>query len=206
MPIKVILFDADGVIQYAQEDWSNAFARCLGLEDPVLVQKFTADIFAAESACLSQVGGFDEALHDVLKAWRYIEQKSSVLKVMMSIHKHNEVLELISTIRTGGTKCYVASNQQTQRAEFMSTQLGYASIFDGELYSCNLGAAKPSELYFERALKAAGADASSTLFVDDRPENVAAARQIGIQSFIYDGRSGVTVLKSLLRDFGAKRA
>lgn len=202
MPIKAILIDADGVIQYAPEDWSLAFARCLGHEDPTLVQKFTADVYAAETACLSRIGGFDEALHGVLRTWGCLEQKSLVLAAMMSIHKHNEVLELISTVRANGTKCYIASNQQTQRAEFMSAELGYSSMFDGEIYSCNLGVAKPSELYFELALKAVGAEAGSTLFIDDRPENVDGARRAGLPSFVYDGRSGAAVLKAHLSSFG----
>jgi putative hydrolase of the HAD superfamily len=202
VPIEVILIDADGVIQYAPEDWFDAFARCLACGDPDLARKFTADIYAAKTACLSRAHGFDEALHDVLRTWDRVEQKSLVLEAMLSIRRHHEVLELVSAVRASGIRCYIASNQQAQRATFMSTELGYAPMFDGELYSCNLGAAKPSELYFELALKAVGADACSTLFIDDRPENVAGARRVGLQSLVYDGRSGAAVLKSHLRDFG----
>ena len=202
MPIETLLVDADGVIQYALEDWSHAFARCLACGDPEMEQQFTRDIFAAETACLSRSEGFDEALHDVLKAWDRVEHKSSIRQAMLSIRPHGEVLETIRAVRASGTRCYIASNQQAQRATFMSTELGYASMFDGELYSCRLGAAKPSELYFELALKAVGADAYSTLFIDDRPENVEGARRAGLQAFLYDGRSGAAVLKSHLREFG----
>lgn len=202
MPIDVILFDADGVIQYAPEEWSAAFARRLAFEHADQVKRFTAEVFAAETACLSRTSGFDEALHDVLKAWNRIDQASFVFETMLTIRPHVEVQEVIAAVRASGIKCYVASNRQTQRAEFMSNDLGYASMFDGELYSCHLGAAKPSEAYFELALNAVGADASSTLFIDDRPENVFSARRVGLHSFVYDGRSGVSTLKSQLRDFG----
>jgi putative hydrolase of the HAD superfamily len=202
MSIDVIFFDADGVIQYAPEDWSDVFARRLAFEHTDHVERFTADVFAAETACLSRMNGFDEALHDVLKAWDRIDQTSFVLETMLTIRPHLEVHEIIAAVRASGIRCYVASNQQTQRAEFMSNNLGYASMFDGELYSCNLGAAKPSESYFALALKSVGAEASSTLFIDDRPENVFSARRAGLHSFVYDGRSGVSTLKSQLRDFG----
>jgi putative hydrolase of the HAD superfamily len=202
MPIEVILFDADGVIQYAPEDWSDAFARTLAFEDTDQVQKFTADIFAAETAFLSRTNGFDEALNDVLRTWDRIQHRSFVLETMLSIRLHNEVLEVIQAVRARGIRCFIASNQQTQRANFMSTVLGHASMFDGELYSCNLGGAKPSESFFELALKAVGAEASSTLFIDDRPENVLGAHRVGLHSFVYDGRSGVSVLKSQLSNFG----
>ena len=206
MAIDVLLIDADGVIQYAPEDWSDAFGRCLGGGDPGLAQKFTADIYAAETACLCRVDGFDEALHDVLKTWERVEQKSLVRQAMLSIRRYHEVQDVVSAVRASGIRCYVASNQQAQRAAFMSTELGYASMFDGELYSCKLGAAKPSERYFELALEAVGADARSTLFIDDRPENVAGAQRVGLASFVYDGRSGATVLKAYLRSFGITTA
>jgi putative hydrolase of the HAD superfamily len=197
-PIEVIFFDADGVIQYSPEEWSSAFSRALAFDNIDQVQKFTADVFAAETACLTRIDGFDAALDTVLLAWDRIQQKSFVIETMLCIEPYLEIQQMIKAVRTRGVRCYVASNQQMQRAQFMSTQLGYASMFDGELYSCTLGAAKPAELYFELALKAIGANANSTLFIDDRPENVASARRVGIASFVYDGRSGASVLESEL--------
>jgi beta-phosphoglucomutase-like phosphatase (HAD superfamily) len=178
-PIEVIFFDADGVIQYSPEEWSSAFSRALAFDNIDQVQKFTADVFAAETAGLTRVDGFDAALDAVLLAWDRIEQKSFVIETMLCIEPYLEI-------------------QQMQTAQFMSTQLGYASMFDGEQYSCTLVAAKPAELYFELALKAIGANANSTLFIDDRSENVASARRVGIASFVYDGRSGASVLESEL--------
>lgn len=202
MSVDIVLFDADGVIQYAPEDWSHAFARCLGRGDPALERQFTEDIFAAETACLCCPAGFDEALHAVLKTWDRVEHKASIHEAMLSIHAHHEVLATVGALRASGTRCFIASNQQARRARFMSLELGYASMFDGEFYSCALGAAKPSERYFELALKALGADPGSALFIDDRPENVEGARRAGLHAFVYDGRSGAAVLESRLREFG----
>jgi beta-phosphoglucomutase-like phosphatase (HAD superfamily) len=107
-PIEVIFFDADGVIQYSPEEWSSAFSRALA---------------------------FDEALDAVLLAWDRIQQKSFVIETMLCIEPYLEIQQMIKAVRTRGVRCYVASNQQMQRAQFMSTQLGYASMFDG---SCTL--------------------------------------------------------------------
>ena len=84
----------------------------------------------------------------------------------------------------------------------MTTKFGYATKFDGELYSCNLGAAKPSRIFFERALKIAGANSASTLFIDDRGENIEGAIQTGLQVMLYDGSDGVQQLKFQLKSFG----
>lgn len=202
MAVEVMLIDADGVIQYAPQKWSEGFAQYLACGDPDLERRFAQDIFAAETACLSRADGFDAALHQVLTSWDRVGQMSSILGVMLSLRLHEEVLETVRAVRATGIRCYVASNQQSGRASFMSNELGYASRFDGELYSCHLGAAKPSELYFTRALAAVGSDAGSTLFIDDRPENVEGARRCGFEAFMYDGHSGAEALKSRLRKFG----
>ncbi len=204
LQIKALLVDADGVIQYATEDWAIAFARCLERGDPALESRFTADIYAAESACLTRADGFDQALQGVLTRWDCADRRAAVLQAMLSIHRYHEVQGMIRAVRARGIKCYVASNQQAQRAAYMSAELGYAAMFDGELYSCALGAAKPSECYFELALEAIDGKAATTLFIDDREENVAGAKRAGLHAFVYDGRQGVDVLRDHLHNFGIK--
>lgn len=202
MPIEALLIDADGVLQYAPEPWSAGFARAMPFASLEEAHRFTSEVSAAETAHLACAEGFDEALEGVLRRWDCRAHRSSVLGTMLNILTHDEVHGLVKAIRAGGTRCFIASNQQAGRAEFMSSGLGYASLFDGELYSCHLGAAKPVGLYFERALEAIGVAAGSALFIDDRPENVEGARQAGLQAFVYDGRSGVAVLEARLREFG----
>ena len=200
--INTILIDADGVIQYAPQDWSDGFARLLAFDNFDQVAKFTSDVFAAETACLSQIEGFDQALDKVLEAWNRLNSKSLVIDTMFTIEPHDHVMKIVEAVRARGIRCYVASNQQTQRANFMSAKFDYSTKFDGELYSCVLGAAKPSERFFELALEAVGAKANQTLFIDDRAENVAGAHRTGLHSMVYDGRSGASNLTAQLRNFG----
>ena len=78
------MIDADGVLQYAPEDWGDAFARYLNRGDPVLESLFTSEIYGAETACLSRVDGFDEALQVVLGNWGRPDLKSAVLQTMLT--------------------------------------------------------------------------------------------------------------------------
>lgn len=48
--------------------------------------------------------------------------------------------------------------------------------------SCHLGARKPDRVFFDRLLDTVGADAHEVLFVDDREENVEAARAVGLRA------------------------
>jgi FMN phosphatase YigB (HAD superfamily) len=50
--------------------------------------------------------------------------------------------------------------------------------------SFEIGAAKPDSAHFGAALARAGARAADALYADDRPELIAAARNLGIDGFV----------------------
>lgn len=100
---------------------------------------------------------------------------------MLSINVYDDHIAVFQELRRRGVVCHVASNQQAARAQFMSETLDYQSLFDGAFYSCFVGAAKPDEAFFRRALAALRYNAASVLFIDDREANVAAARAVGLR-------------------------
>ncbi|GAA3443794.1 HAD-IA family hydrolase [Planomonospora venezuelensis] len=63
--------------------------------------------------------------------------------------------------------------------------LGLARFFDEVVNSARVGAVKPERRIYEIAAERAGADAVRCLFVDDREENVEAARALGMTGVLY---------------------
>ncbi|RCV49585.1 HAD family hydrolase [Marinitenerispora sediminis] len=59
--------------------------------------------------------------------------------------------------------------------------------FDALFFSCDLGACKPDPAVYRRVLAELGTPAERTLFVDDREENVLAAKRLGIDAHHYAG-------------------
>ena len=112
------------------------------------------------------------SVDDALRIWTLIEVEPSVL-------------DTISRVRSGGTSCYLASNQQQHRAKYMSETLGYHQLFDAEFYSCHLGHAKPSSSYFKVILDAIELEPQQALFLDDHDVNVAGAREGGIHASVF---------------------
>lgn len=53
------------------------------------------------------------------------------------------------------------------------------------IYSCSVRASKPSPVIFQAALKAVKTPAAQTVFVDDIPEYVEAARSLGLEAIQY---------------------
>jgi HAD superfamily hydrolase (TIGR01509 family) len=58
---------------------------------------------------------------------------------------------------------------------------GLAPICDAFFSSCWLGAAKPSRRIYDRALAMAQAEPACSVFIDDREQNLAPARALGMQ-------------------------
>jgi putative hydrolase of the HAD superfamily len=200
--IENILFDADGVLQYATKHWQPALQSVLKLEDEAQAKALLDDLLAAETAALETEGGFSERLEIVLAKWGRPGFLSEALSVIHAIEVHQDVMQTVQTIRRMGIRCHIGSNQQTSRAMHMSERLNYRSLFDIEFYSCFVGVAKPKAAFFEKVVAQLGCDASAVLFLDDRAENVEAAKQAGLSATVFFGSDGALELKRQLAGFG----
>lgn len=89
--------------------------------------------------------------------------------------------------RTGG-RCFAASNQEHYRIAYLREQGGLGAHFDEIVYSAALGVCKPDRVFYTAAQARMGVTvAQSILFVDDKAENVDAARAAGWRAMLYRG-------------------
>jgi len=202
MATGVVLFDADGVIQRTAGDWRERFAAML--DDATDLDAFVAEIFASERPCLTGAVDFPTQLEEVLRRWRSRTPVEQALTVWTNIEVDEGVVELIAALRRSGVTCCLASNQQTHRARYMSSELGYRSLFDREFYSCRVGHAKPDAAYFEYILADLALAPEQALFVDDVEPNVISARQVGIPSVHFAANAGAEVLSGHLAAHGIR--
>ena len=70
--------------------------------------------------------------------------------------------------------------------------------FDVVVVSCEVGCVKPGNEIYERCIAALDVPAEAALFVDDRPDNLMAARETGLQTFLFNGDASVPALRSVL--------
>ncbi len=94
---------------------------------------------------------------------------------------------LLSDLKRAGYRLYVLSNMSREFIDFLRRQPVYG-LFDGEVVSCEERTVKPEPRIYELLLERYGLDSAETLFVDDRPANVAAAQRLGIGGFLFDYR------------------
>jgi len=198
--IEAVLFDADGVLQ---RPGAAGRARLVDLAGGVRrLDAFLADVFAAEDLCLDGTRDLRAALAPVLERWECAGRHEHVLGALNDIEPDADVLAHIASLRRRGLPCYLATNQQPHRARHMHVHLGYARLFDGAFYSCDVGAAKPARAYFEAVLRALNLRAERVLFLDDHEENAAAARALGLQGVRFPPGSGAAGLRRVLAPRG----
>ena len=202
MGINHILFDADGVLQYPTVHWQPALKSILRLEDDAQADAVLKDVFEAETEVLESPTGFIERLEARLAKWNRAAQVVETLNALHAIEVHADVMQTVQALRRAGFGCHVASNQQALRAKHMSEALNYKALFDREFYSCRLGAAKPKLEFFEKAIAELGCDANNVLFLDDRAENVEAAKRAGLNAMVFFGVDGAHALQRQLAGFG----
>jgi putative hydrolase of the HAD superfamily len=65
-------------------------------------------------------------------------------------------------------------------------KFGISDVFEAFLSSCWLGARKPTRRFFARAIGVAQADPSSSLFIDDREQNLAPAHALGMVPILFE--------------------
>lgn len=200
--IRVLLLDADGVVQTTGPGWRAALAALC--PDPAATDDFLADVFAAERPCLTGAVDFEPALGAVLERWRSTASTAEALAIWELIEPQAQLLALVDELRATGLRVSLATNQQHRRAGFMAHGLGYVERFDDLFFSCHLGCAKPGATYFETVRDALGVQAAQVLFVDDHEVNVAAARESGFNAEVYSLESGLDGMFALLGRHGIR--
>jgi len=86
-------------------------------------------------------------------------RRASLTKQRSALRAHNEALEL-----------------NTYRIE----KFGISQIFEAFLSSCFLGVRKPIRRFYSCGLGIAHAEPASSVFIDDRPQNILSASTLGI--------------------------
>jgi putative hydrolase of the HAD superfamily len=198
--IRAVLLDADGVVQLPGPAWSASLGVICG--DPSRADEFRADVFVAESSCLTGAADFESALVQVLRKWQSTVSVEAAMCAWNEIEPATDILDLVHSLRSRGMSVSLATNQQSHRANFMTNSLGYRAYFDHLLYSCELGFSKPSVAYFSTAMAKIAMDPSVVLFIDDHEANVSAARSCGLHGEVFHLSDGVGRIHEILKGYG----
>ncbi len=110
-------------------------------------------------------------------------------------------VEVFAELKATGVPCYALSNMERENWERRIQIYDFLGWFDGYFISGLEGVIKPDPEYFERALERLDLEADEVVFIDDRPDNTAAAGALGIPAVVFtspEALRGELVARGLL--------
>jgi putative hydrolase of the HAD superfamily len=87
---------------------------------------------------------------------------------------------------SGRVRLFTLNNESAELNQYRIEKFGLPGIFDAFLSSCWLGVRKPTQRIYTAALAIAQAPPERSLFIDDRPQNLAPAAARGMQTRLYE--------------------
>ena len=186
MGIKCILFDADGVIITSKRIFSHEYQRKFGLSDDDM-QPFFNTVF---QDCLIGKKDLKEEVLPFLKGWKWERSSEEFLRYWFSSSANidKNILALMTQMKKQGIRCFIATNQERYRTEYMMDEMKLNKYTEGIFSSAHIGCKKPEKAFYQAILdilSVNGIEKDEVLFIDDSLENVQAAQDCGIKSYHY---------------------
>jgi len=188
--IKVILFDCDGPVIKREKYFSQ---RLLDLGMKLDVQKIQ-DFFHNEFL-LCETGNADlkQELAGRIKEWGWQKSLDELLDFWFDGEAEVDQLmkKYIEDLRQKGIKCYLATNNEKYRTEYLANVVGLKDFLDGIFSSCYLGYMKPQIEYWEEAYKSlSDVHKNEVLLIDNLDLAVKSAREFGFNAEHYENFEG----------------
>ncbi|KAF0319339.1 hypothetical protein GQ607_013444 [Colletotrichum asianum] len=130
--------------------------------------------------------------------------QETVRQVSSTLTLNDDFVAAIRRLRLdsgGHLRVFAATNMSKASYDIVRAKLGGWDIFDDVFTSASLGVRKPEREFFDRVLEAAGVDAQSAVFFDDRTENVICAQCCEMKGVLFsDTESAIQMLHALFSD------
>lgn len=130
---------------------------------------------------------------------------SAIKHARDSLAANDELFAFIRTLKdeaAGRLRVFAMSNiSQPDYDVLRAQQSGDWVLFDRVFTSAAAGTRKPALGFYRQVLAATGCEPETTVFVDDKAENVLSARSLGMHGIVYGGVEGLrTALRVLVSD------
>jgi putative hydrolase of the HAD superfamily len=96
------------------------------------------------------------------------------------------MMDWVRALKSRGLKIAVLSNMPIEISRYMRQYAPWFGDFDYVCFSAEVQLAKPDAAIFHACLKVVRSRPEECLFIDDRAENVAAARALGLQALKFE--------------------
>lgn len=182
MTLRALLLDVDGVLVRGRPTdgryWSTSLADDLGIAGETLQREFFAphwaDVLTGRADLEERLGPVLARVAPHLTVDRLVDYWFA-----QDARLDHRLLDRIAGPRDGGLAVHLATNQEHRRARHLMEALDLSAHVDGIFHSAALGCRKPEAAFFAAVAKRLAMQPEQLLLVDDTPENIRAAADVG---------------------------
>jgi HAD superfamily hydrolase (TIGR01509 family) len=131
-----------------------------------------------------------------LQKWGLEIKEQTFLDFWFNAETENtEMVTLARELKEKGARLFILSNNLRERSAYYDEHFQFLNeLFEKEYYSWVTGFIKPDPRCYETLLKENNLKPEECMYFDDSEENVAVAKELGIESHVYDSPAQVRKL------------
>jgi 2-haloacid dehalogenase len=197
--LTTVVFDLGGVLI----DWDPRYLYRQLFADPAEMEEFLARVCTPAWHRAHDLGE-DIAESCRRLARRYPGHRDMIMAWAerceeMAAGQFDEAVEVLREVKAAGLRCLALSNMEPATFATRRTRFAFMDWFDGFVISGIEGVAKPDRRIFQILLRRYRLEPAATVFIDDSPANVEAARGLGMTAVRY---TSAGQLRGQLRSLG----
>ena len=197
--LTTIVFDLGGVLI----DWDPRHLYRQLFADPAEMEDFLARICTQDWHLAHDLG------EDITESCRRLARRHPGHRDMimawaergeeMAAGQIDETVGVLREVKAAGLPCLALSNMEPSAFATRRARFAFMDWFDGFVISGIEGVAKPDRRIFQILLRRYRLEPAATVFIDDSPANVEAARGLGMTAVRY---TSAGQLRNQLRSLG----
>ena len=191
MALRAVVFDY-GVVLTGPPDaaaWANLL-RITGLAEERFEPLYWANRAALDEGKLTGIGYWQKFLREAGRPLDHAEELSRWDARLWTVENPVMVAWQLA-VKQRGLLTAILSNISDNVLESVEREFAWIHRFDVQVWSFQLGIAKPDPAIYRYTLGKLGTQPEETLFIDDKRPNVEAARALGIQAIEYSSVEGL---------------
>ncbi len=201
MALKAVIFDYGMVLSTAQEPQALAALRSITrLDAAAFEEHYWRHRHSYDLGDLNGTAFWTRISDDAGLGLGSTEIERLIENDVLMWSTLNEpMIRWVHAVQDAGFKTAILSNMGEELVRYMRQEFGWLGRFDHHTWSCELRIAKPDPAIYTYTCEKLGVAPEDALFLDDKPENIAAAHSVGLSAILF---STVEALQSELERQG----
>ena len=187
MALEAVIFDYGMVLSTAQEPEPLAVLKQITrLDDAAFDQHYWRHRHTYDLGYMNGTAFWQQISEDAALGLSSAEIERLIENDVLMWSTLNEpMLRWVHAVQDAGFRTAILSNMGEELLRYMRQEFGWLGRFDHHTWSCELRIAKPDPAIYRHTCEKLGVAPGNALFLDDKPENIAAAESVGLQAILF---------------------